>query len=351
MLDSAAGSPASSPSADPAPGPAGGEPAAPVPAPAPAPATPAPEGGAPAPAAGDTQAAAPKLNITARLAALSGENRRTAADLRKAEVRAAAAEAKAAEFESLAAKAQTGDPAAIRGLHERFNVAFEKVVDAYADAGAAELTPEQKLAAQVEAHQKRLDADAAEKEKDKQVALERSYQNSVAEAVAGVAQAIQAKADKFEICARLGEEAARAVYTEVFEAWKKAGNPDLMPGEYDEAVQTAAELVELRYEEQGKKLAKTAKPATNGNGAHAPAATNSDLPAGLIAGPLSDKDEDILKGLIDKTAPAFGSQRAKPRTISSELGGSAPPPTPPRGAMDARAALRETLSEHGLVGR
>ena len=351
-MDSPAAAPAPAPAPDPA-----STPAADPPAPAtptgdtPAPGTPATP---PAPAEGTPPAAAapadvkPKLNVTARLAALSSENRRAQAAIRQAEARAEAAAAKASEFES-AVEAAKNSPAAVKALLEKIGVPFERVVDAYAEQ---ELTPDQKVAAQLAAVQKRLDDDAAAREREAQAAQQRALENDRAEKIGGIVESIKAGADKFEICARLGEEAANDVFAEVVTAWNKAGRPQLMPGEYEEAVQAAIELTELRYEERGKKLAKTkaANGAVNGNGAHAPAANGSDLPAGLTADkPISDKDEDILKGLIDKTAPAFGSARAKPRSINSELGGSAPPPAPARGSMDPRDALRDVLAGAGLV--
>lgn len=338
---------------DPSEGPAALDPGA-----APAPAAQQP-GASPAPAAAEGQPPAaapePRANLTARLAALSRENREAARRAREAEAARTAAEAKATDFETLLQKAAT-DPAAMDALFKRAGLTFETVVNRYAEQ-PVELTPEQAQAKAIEDLRKEVAAEKEARAKEAQAAAERAAQAQRAETIATISQTIGKQAEKFEICARLGEEAANDVLTEVVSSWNKAGRPELMPGEFEEAVQAAIELQELRYEERGKKLMKQARAAAAAPapaaapGAAAPAAQPSlapkgdPLPAGLTGStPISDKDADIIRGLTDKTAPAYDSQRAKPRTINSSLGGSAPPRAPARGAMDPRDALREAIA-------
>jgi colicin import membrane protein len=303
------------------------------------------------PAAEPAPAVEARANVTARLAALSKQNREAARATRAAEQRAAAAEAKAAEWDAIAAKAAS-DPATMDRALAKLNVNFEQIVNRYADANP-ELTPEQAQAKAVEelradlAAQKKAIAD--EKAAAQAQTAQRQAQAARIETIGSISQTIAKQAEKYEICARLGDEAANDVFSTVVQNWKAAGQPQLMPGEFEDAVAAAIELQELRYEERGKKLAKAAAraaaPANGTPGAKTALAPKGDaLPDGLIGGSsLSDKDADILKGLTDKTAPAYESQRAKPRTINSSLGGSAPPRTPARGAMDPRDALREVL--------
>lgn len=298
----------------------------------------------------------PRANLTARLAALSRENRETAKRASAAERAVAAAEArateaaaKAADMETLFAKAKD-DPSVIPDLFKRAGLSFEKVVNFYAESGN-EPTPEAAQAKAIEELRRELDADkaarAAEALASRNAAIQRQAESARAETIGSIAQTIAKQATKYEICARLGAEAASDVFTEVVSAWEKAGRPELMPGEFEEAVEAAAELTELRYEERGKKLAKAQKtpapvaPTPTKTSNLAPKGT--ELPDGLTPSRLSDKDEDILKGLTDKTAPSYDSQRARPRTINSSLGGSAPPKAPARGTMDPRDALREVL--------
>lgn len=283
-------------------------------------------------------------DLTARLAKMSRENRETRTALREAERRATEAAQRATDFESILALGK--DEAKIPDLLAKLGIPFEKVVSAY--AGQPEQTPEQKRDAEIAALRKRLDDDAVAKAKDADDAKARDDAAKEASARAQYVdmcgQAIKAKADQFEICARLGEEAANDVFGLVITAWGKAGKPELMPGELDEAIATAIEVQELKYEQRGKQLAKGLAKPNGANGAANGAKKDSELPAGLTASKLSDTDEAILSGLIDKTAPAAGSQRAKPRTINSSLGGSAPPKSAARGSMDPRDALREVLA-------
>jgi len=319
-----------------------------------------PAAAAPVPADAQSPAATPepRANLTARLAALSRENREAARARREAEAARAAAEAKATDFETLLTKAAS-DPAAMDALFKRANLTFEAVVNRYADQ-PTELTPEQAQAKAIEDLRKEVAAEKEARAAEAKAAAERAAQTQRAETLATISQTIGKQAEKFEICARLGEEAAADVLAEVVSSWNKAGRPELMPGEFEEAVQAAIELQEIRYEERGKKLMKQARAAaaaaaappagTPGAPAAAAAATGlapkgEPLPAGLTPStPISDKDADIIKGLTDKTAPAYDSQRAKPRTINSSLGGSAPPRAPARGSMDPRDALREALA-------
>jgi hypothetical protein len=286
-------------------------------------------------------AAKKEPNLTARLASLSRDNRETRAALKAAEDKATAAAQRVTDFEAVLALGK--DDATIPALLERLGIPFEKVVNAY--AGQPEQTAEQLRDAKLAALEKKLNDDAAARqaEADKaKVEADASREASArAEYVGMCGKAITANAGKYEICARLGDEAANDVFGLVIKAWGDAGKPQLMPGELEEAIEKAVEVQELKYEERGKQLAKQgAKP----NGAAAATAKDSDLPPHLTGGKLSDKDDDILSGLIDKTAPATSSQRAKPRTINSSLGGSAPPRQPARGSMDPRDALREVLA-------
>lgn len=307
-------------------------------------------------------AAAPEAkkgpNLTARLAEMSREKRELERQARQAAKERDEAQSRAKDLDTILERAKT-DNTVIPMLFEKAGLDFKRVVDFYA-ADGAEKTPDQlqqealaSLKGEVDALKKQRDKEAAE-------AKQRADQAAIQEQVAGIAQVIAKGGEKFEICARLGDEAARDVHKLVVETWVKIGSPDLMPGEYDEAVLAAIETKELEYEERGKKLAKATKsgtPATPAaEGAQAPAQgapTNgahknpTGLPDGLTAATskLSDKDEDIVKGLIDRTAPGNSSQRAKPRTINSQLGGSAPPKAPARADMDPREALRAITAQ------
>lgn len=283
-------------------------------------------------------------DLTARLASLSRDNRETRRALKQAEDRATAAAQRVTDFEAILSLGK--DEAKIPALLDKLGIPFEKVVNAY--AGQPEQTAEQKRDAALAAIQKRLDDDATARQKDADDAKARDDAAKEASARTGyidlAAQRIKASAEKAEICARLGEEAASDVFDLVLQAWNKAGKPTLMPGELEDAIDKAIEVQELKYEQRGKQLAKGLNGKPNGANGAANGSKDSDLPAGLTAGKLSDKDEDILNGLIDKSAPGAGSQRAKPRTINSSLGGSAPPKAPARGSMDPRDALREVLA-------
>lgn len=342
----------------------GAEPAAPLPpdpleAALAATETAAPAGeGAPAPAAaGDTPAPAdpaaaakPRVDLTARLASMSRKAREAALAAKAAEQRAAAAEQQAQSFAGLFEKVK-GDPKAVKELLAKAGVDFRQVVDVYAE-DEAPATPEQVAAKAIEGVKAELDALKKAREDEAKAAASRANEAQLAETLAGIQQAISKAGDKAELCARLGEEAARDVFGIVTDAWNRAGRPQLTPEDFNESVAYAIEKQELIYEERGKKLAKGAKPATPG--APAPAATTATgLPRGLVASDkapaagtsaLSEKDQEIVNGLIDKTAPAAGSQRAKPRTIGSSLGGSAPPRATTDGAQDPRDALRDVLA-------
>jgi hypothetical protein len=339
-----------------------GSPSTPAPGPDPtAPAVvddsapPAPADGAPppaVPAATPTPepVAAKRPDLTGRLAALSKQSREAARAARTAEQRAKAAESKAADFEAILSKAAT-DPSAMDALFSKAGLTFDTIVNRYADA-TPQLTPEQARDKAIE--ELRAETAAIKKAREDEVnaarnaAAQRQAEAARAETLGSIAQTIAKQADKYEICARLGEEAANDVFAEVVSTWNKAGRPELMPGEFEEAVAAAIEHQELIYEDRGRKLAKGQRTPAATPAAATAAKTGltpkgEPLPDGLIRGALSEKDEDILKGLTDKTAPAYESQRAKPRTINSSLGGSAPPRAPARGAMDPRDALREVL--------
>jgi hypothetical protein len=293
--------------------------------------------------------------VTARLAALSRENReakriaREAGNARKAaEARAAEAAAKISDFDALIAKAKA-DPSTIPALVDKLGITFERIVESYAASGE-EATAEAKTAKELAD----IRAELAETKKLRETELaektRRAEESQRTEVISTISQRIEKAKDKFEICARLGDEAANDVFKLVVATWEKAGRPELMPGEFEEAVDAAMEVTEAGYEDRGKKLAKAARAAAT-PGATATNDSNKGglvkqgvaLPDSLTAKPLSDKDQDILRGLTDKTAPAYDSQRAKPRTINSSLGGSAPPRQSTPGAMDPRDALREVL--------
>ena len=315
------------------------------------PAAAAPATAAPA-AQVQSEPAAKRPDLTGRLAALSKQTREAARAARTAEQRAAAAEAKAADFEAIISKAAS-DPAAMDALFSRAGLTFDTIVNRYADA-TPQLTPEQaqakaidELRAEVNAQKQAREAEATAA---RNAAIQRQAEQARAETIGSISQAIAKQADKYEICARLGEEAANDVFGVVVKAWNDAGRPQLMPGEFEEAVDAAIQQKELEYENRGKKLSKQAKAAAAQAAAAAPAKTGlagkeDPLPKGLVpTSRLTDTDEDILRGLTDKTAPAADSQRARPRTINSSLGGSAPPRAPARGSMDPRDALREVLA-------
>jgi hypothetical protein len=255
------------------------------------------------------------------------------------------------DFESLIQRAQSGDDTAIDDVYNRFGLSFERIVNYH--AGKPDPTPEQARDAEIAALRKRLDDEAGARQRERDEAKVASdaarEQAARGEYVGLCAQHIKTAAEKAEICGRLGDEAAQAVFARVVSAWAEAGQPELMPGELEEAIDKAVEVQELEYEKRGqllvKKLSNGHANGTNGAG------KNSDLPAGLTGSKLSDTDETIVNGLIDKSAPGANSQRAKPRSISSQMGGSAPPKTAPRGGMDARDALRDTLAQFNLLPR
>lgn len=334
--------PADAPAGDPAPGTdtTTGDPAEPV-TEAPV-ADPGAEPAAPAEPAAAAPPTKPRVDLTARLAKLSREKRESDLAAKAAARERDEAKANLQKFDSRLAKAKAGDPAEVRALLQEAGIEFRTIVDAYAEQPDPEsLPPEAKQAAAVEAVRKELDALKKQREDEAKDAAARAAKAAEAQMVAGVTETITKQAEKFEICARLGDEAARDVLKEVTTAWQKAGQPELMPGEFEEAVQAAIEVCEMRYEERGKKLVKQAKAP----GA-VPASTDSKLPPALQgAVALSDKDADIVAGLIDKSAPLASSQRAKPKTIGSSLGGSAPPRDLSRGDMDPRDALRAVLGQ------
>lgn len=282
-------------------------------------------------------AAAPKTpNLTARLAALSKEKREAQKQAKAAQAAKEALEARLQPVDKLLARAQSGDMTVIPELFKLTGLDFRKIVEFHAGQGEQpEADPVSELKNEIAELKKA-------REDETKAAQQRAQEASRAEMLGSIRTAIKANAEKFEICDRLGDEAAADVFAEVAEAWNKAGRPQLEPGEFDEAVLAAIEIQEGRYEERGKKLAKKAKAA-----AAQPAATQAetDLPAGLTASDsISDKDADILKGLIDKTAPATNSPRAKPRTIGRDMGGSAPPRVAPTGDRDPREALRDLIA-------
>lgn len=291
-------------------------------------------------------------DVTGRLAHLSRQNREAQQALRQAEADKTAAQARVAEFDALLSQAK--NKADIPGLLAKLNIPFEDIVNAYADVQEPDLTPEQVEAQATKKAIEDLRAKLEEQERvsgeERKAAAVRAENAARADAIAGIVQTIAKSADKNEICARLGDEAASEVWSTVLTAWDKLGRPQLMPGEYEEAVERAIEVVELRYEERGRKLAKTAKVngTSNGHGA-APGGNANGAPKGSAAGngdgKLSETDEALLSGLIEKQAPGASATRAKPRTINSSLGGSAPPKNPARGGMDPRDALREVLAE------
>jgi len=312
----------------------------------------------------------PRVNLTARLAQISAQRRQEKIAARQALQEASQArqqaEAAASDFQALVAKAKNPETRgeAIDELYSRFGISFEAIVDHEAKRDA-QLTPEQRAANELDALKKRLeDQERRAADREKQEA-ERNAQAIRASHIAGIKGEIARQAETYELCARNPDEAADDVIATVTKAWEKAGKPKLEQGEFEEAVQEAIKVVELRLEQRGKDAVKrymkgqgkTPPAAAPANGAAktdgaAPAARSpktSDLPEGFISGQLSDKDEELIRGLIDRTAPADTSARARPRTISSELGGAAPPRSPVNGAMDPRDALREVTQ--GLVGR
>lgn len=312
------------------------------------------EGGEGAPAEGGQAPAAgkPKINLTARLAEISRRARmeRQASRVAISEATKArqAAESRLATFDSLAARAKAGDEAAIDEIYSAFGVSFEQIVNREARRGEAP-TPEQKQASDLAAIRKELDDLKKYKEDAETNAVKRAEAQARANHVAGIVAHIRGNPEAFELCGRNPQEAADDVIAEVTKAWEKAGRPRLQQGEFDEAVIEAIKLTELRYEERGKRYTKTPK---NGkpNGAPSPAAgeveDKTGLPVGLTtaSAKLSDKGEDIVRGLIDRTAPGEESPRAKPRTINSNLGGGAPPARRVDGSMDPREALREVTA-------
>jgi hypothetical protein len=299
----------------------------------------------PAPAA-----AKPKVDLTARLAALSRGKREATIAARAAELKATEAQTKLADLDS-ALDAARKDPKKVKDLLARVGLDFRQVVDVYAEDDSV-ATPETLAAKTLADTKAAVDELKAERAKDAAAAQAKAVEAQRVETLAGISQTIAKAADKYEICARLGDEAANDVFTIVTDAWQRAGRPQLDPGEFEDAVAAAIETQELRYEERGKKLAKTAKGAAAATAAGAaPTARTSKktgLPAGLVRedhGELSDKDKAIIEGLVDKSAPAETSQRTKPRTISSSLGGSAPPRTVATGEMDPREAFRSLFPQ------
>lgn len=311
-------------------------------------------------------AAKPRPNLTARMAALSTEKRVAERKAREAEAgrtaaeaKATAAERKASEIDELLVKAR-GDRKLIPALLKRAGLEFEEIVNAYAEQNEEprELTADDKIAAleaKIEedraARAKESQDREAERKREETARTAREEENARLEYIAGISETIKKVADKFEICARLGDEAATDVFDLVIKTWDKAGRPKLMPGEFEEAVLSAIDVQELRYEERGKKLQKqlkangTANGAGNGksNGSNGANGAGKDSKQPATNGALSDKDAEIAQALIDKTSAGNQSSRPKPRTINSSLGGSAPPTTPARGTMDPKEALREVL--------
>jgi len=292
-------------------------------------------------------------DLTRRLADMSRDNREHRKALADTTRELESAHQRLADFDGLIKRSQAGDGAAIEEIYNRFGLSFEKIVDYH--AGKPDPTPEQARDAEVAALRAELKADKEARQQEQQQAQQAMAQQreaaARAEYVGMCGQHIKAAGDQAEICGRLGDEAAEAVFGKVIKAWGDAGRPELMPGELEEAIDKAIEVQELEYEKRGQLLVKKLN-GTNGTNGHANgAAKTSDLPAGLTGGKLSDTDETILNGLIDKSAPGEKSQRAKPRSISSQMGGSAPPKTAPRGGMDAREALRATLADFNLTPR
>lgn len=312
------------------------------------------------------EAQKPRPNLTARMAALSTEKRvaeRKARDAEAArtaaEAKATAAEAKAREIDDMLAKAR-GDRKLIPALLKRAGLDFEEIVNAYAEQNEEprELTADDKIAAleaKIEEDRAARAKDAedreAERKREATARAAREEENARLEYVAGIAETIKKNAEKFEICARLGDEAATDVFNIVIRAWDKGGREPLLPGEFEEAVLAAVDVQELRYEERGQKLQKqlkangTANGAGNGkpNGHNGTTGAGKDSKQPATNGALSDKDAEIAQALIDKTSAGQTSSRPKPRTINSSLGGSAPPTAPTRGSMDPKEALREVL--------
>jgi hypothetical protein len=316
----------------------------------------APAGGKPA-AAPDARAAR-QASLTGRLAELSTARREAERKVRVLERERDEARQQSAAFGQLLQQARAGDKDAIPKLFEAAGLDFQKVVEFYAaepGQGAAPATPEAKAIAAVADLQAKFAA--WEKDRDEAVARNTATAREAQrlEHVAAIGKTIAKNSEKFEISARLGDEAAEAVFAEVVNAWEKAGRPALEPGEYDDAVLAAIDYVELQYEERGRKLAKQGKKPATGEPAATPAGAaagaevkldkDTGLPEGLAGGKLSETDEQILAGLIDKTAPGANSQRAKPRTINSQLGGSAPPKLRATGDMDPREAFRALLPQ------
>lgn len=313
--------------------------------------------------------AKPRPNLTARLAALSTEKRvaerkaREAEAARKAaEEKAAAAEAKARRIDDLIAKAK-GDRKQIPVLLKEAGIEFEEIVNAFAEQSEEprELTAEEKFAAleaKIEedraAREKEKQEREAERKREEQARIAREEENARLEYVASVAEMVKKNGEQFEICARLGDEAATEIFNKFLFVWDKAGRPQLMPGEFEEAILKAAEVQELTYEERGRKLLKQGKVNGTANGANGKpngsngaangAAKDSKQPS--TNGALSDRDAELAKALIDKTSAGLKSYR--PKTINSSLGGSAPPKQPAQGSMDPKQALREALAEHGV---
>lgn len=295
------------------------------------------EAAAAAEAAKVAAAAKKQPNLTARLAALSTEKREAQKAARAAEQKATQLAERLAPLDAMLARAQSGDLSVIPQLFKATGLDFKKVVEFHAGQGEEPtVDPIAELKNEIADLRKTRDEET-------KAAATRAQQANIATTLGGIAGTIKANAEKFEICARLGDEAARDVFKGVSDAWVEAGSPDLEPGEFEEAVLAQIEVQEMAYEKRGALLAKKARAAAAPAAATALATKNSDLPADISGGPMSDKDEDILNGLIDKSAPGASSQRAKPRTISSALGGSAPPRTVSRGDMDPREALRELL--------
>jgi hypothetical protein len=294
------------------------------------------------PAAEPAAAAKPKADLTARLASMSRKAREAAIKARTAEQAAEAATAKLADLDARLDAARK-DPTKVKELLAMVGLDFRKVVDVYAET--PDLTPEQqanKLLAdtrnEVAELKKSIEADATKATEQKNAA-------ALAERLAEIGQAVAKAGDKAEICARLGEEASRDIFGIVTDAWNRAGRPVLDPGEFEDAVNAAIEKQEMIYEDRGKKLAKKSKTIA-AEAAVAATKTKSGLPKGLVREDedLSEKDKKIVEGLIDMTAPAAGSQRTKPRTIGSAMGGSAPPRATPSGEQDPRDALRDVLA-------
>jgi hypothetical protein len=193
--------------------------------------------------------------LAQRLVSLSRSEREARAAAKAAEDRAKAAEERVAKVDALKEVARR-DP---DGFLKEFGLTYQDITNAILASGEAP-TPEAIAAELAEVKTKLTERDQREAEAAEKARAAEDARDQAAR-VEGIGKVIaeartEDGAPKYEILARLGDEAAATALEAVAVGWREDGEPEIGEAEYQTYLTAALDALEAHYESEGKRYSK-----------------------------------------------------------------------------------------------